>query len=90
MNYITTTQLRTKSSELIKTLSKGQSVELIHRSQVIGEIKPKARIIKPLTVDNIRQLKKLATAINLPKTPYKQREKLYRKHLTIKYGKGLS
>ena len=41
MNLITTTELRTRTSELIKALLAGESVDLIHRSQILGEIKPK-------------------------------------------------
>lgn len=89
MNYITTTNLRTQSSELVKSLSKGQTVSLLHRSRIIGEIKPKKET-KPLTEEDIKQLKKLAEELNLPKTFYKQREKIYRKHLMGKYGQGLS
>ncbi len=44
MQYISTTELRTKTPELIKTLSQGQSVILIHRSKVIGEFKPVQKI----------------------------------------------
>src|SRR5690606_12332476 len=36
----TSTQLRTKSKELVDALSDGQAVTLIHRSRVIGVIKP--------------------------------------------------
>ncbi|MBI4066805.1 hypothetical protein HY407_00325 [Candidatus Gottesmanbacteria bacterium] len=89
MNYITTTQLRTKSSELVETLKKGGSVSLIHRSKVVAEIRPKNEP-KPLTKFDIKKLQKLAEKLNLPKTSYKEREKRYRNHLTEKYGKGLS
>lgn len=85
MNYITTTQLRTKSSELVNTLKRGSSVSLIHRSKVIGEIKPKKEA-KPF---NAEDFKKLVDGLDLPKTTYAQREKIYRKHLMEKYGKGL-
>lgn len=85
MNFITTTQLRTQSSDLVEILKKGGSVSLIHRSKVIGEIKPK-ETPKPLTIEDVNQLKKLAKDLNLPKTSYKQREGLYRKHLMEKYG----
>lgn len=89
MNYITTTQLRTKSSELISSLSKGESIFLVHRSKIIGEIKPK-EVIKPLTKGDIKELQKLAAELNLPKTSYKEREKKYRSHLVKKYGQSLS
>lgn len=85
MNYITTTDLRTKSSQLVNSLLKGHEVVLIHRSRIIGEIKPK-KGSKPFTQEDIKQLKKLAEELNLPKTSYEQREKIYRKHLMKKYG----
>jgi len=89
MEYITTTDLRTKSSQLITTLKKGGKVSLIHRSKVVGIIEPK-REPKVFTKESIQRLKKLAEQLNLPKTSYKQRERIYREHLTKKYGKGLS
>lgn len=89
MNYITTTQLRTKSSQLVNALKNGASIALVHRSKIIGEIIPKKET-KPLSRKDIEELKRLAKELNLPKTSYKQRERLYRKHLVEKYGKGLS
>lgn len=86
MKYITTTDLRTKSSELVDSLKRGESIELIHRSKVIGEIRPKKEV-KPF---DVKALKRLARSLNLPKTTYAQRERIYRKHLMEKYGKGLS
>ena len=74
---------------LVNRLSKGQTVSLVHRSKIIGEIKPK-RQAKPLTNVDIKQLRKLANELNLPKTSYIERERRYRKHLMIKYGQGLS
>ncbi len=89
MQYITTTDLRTKSSELVNSLSKGEVVSLVHRSKIIGEIKPKHEV-KALTKADIQKLKKLAFELNLPKISYKQRAKIYRKHLSEKYGQDLS
>lgn len=89
MNYITTTQLRTKSPELVNSLSKGMTVSLIHRSKIIGEIKPKKET-KPLTREDIRKLKKLAKELHLPRLSYGERERRYRKHLMEKYGESLS
>lgn len=89
MEYITTTQLRTRSSQLVKSLRNGTSVSLIHRSQILGEIKPK-RAVKTLTKEDIIELKNLARKLNLPKLSYKQRERIYRKHLEEKYGKSIS
>lgn len=89
MQYITTTELRTKSSEVVKTLREGGRLSLIHRSRVIGEIQP-IQDPKPLTKEGIEKLKKLAKELNLPKLSYKERERRYRKHLIEKYGQGLS
>lgn len=89
MNYITTTDLRTKSKELVKALAEGQSVDLIHRSKVVAKIRPSYEA-SPLTEEAIATLKKLARKLNLPKLSYKERERRYRKHLMEKYGKGLS
>lgn len=87
MNLITTTELRTQIPKVIATLLAGRSVELIHRSKVIGEIKPKMRIPKPFDPDRfIAAISKL----NLPKLSDKQLENNYRKHMINKYGKGLS
>jgi len=88
MQTITTTQLRTKSSELIKSLEKGDSISLIHRSKIVGVIKPKAEP-KALTRADISGLQKLAEELNLPKTTYAERARRYRKHLMEKYGKDL-
>lgn len=89
MQYITTTELRTKSKALIKALQEGLSIELVHRSKVVGEIKP-AYETKPLTERDIKQIQKAARKLSLPKMSYKQREKVYREHLVEKYGKDLS
>lgn len=89
MSYITTTQLRTKSSGLVETLKRGNSVSLIHRSKVIGKIQPMQEE-KAITKKDIKELKKLAQELNLPRLSYKQREIRYRKFLLEKYGKSIS
>lgn len=89
MQYITTTQLRTESSNVVKTLKEGSGLRLIHRSKIIGDIMP-VNEPKPLTREDIELLKKTARELNLPKLSYKQREERYRAHLMKKYGKGLS
>lgn len=89
MDSITTTNLRTQSSDLVNTLKKGGAVSLIHRSKVVGVIKPKKEP-KVLTRTDISKLKELAKELNLPKNSYKEREKIYREHLISKYGKGIS
>jgi antitoxin (DNA-binding transcriptional repressor) of toxin-antitoxin stability system len=89
MNDITTTNLRTQSSKLVDTLKKGGVVSLIHRSKVIGVIKP-AKEPKPLSGDDITMIKNHAKDLNLPKTSYEDREKIYSTHLSDKYGKDIS
>lgn len=86
MQVITTTQLRTKSKDLVKTLQEGHSVDLIHRSMLVGEIKPVES--KP-KLFNAKRFKKLVDKLNLPRTTYAQREKIYRDRLIKKYGKGI-
>lgn len=86
MQYITTTELRTKSKKLVEILREGRSVDLIHRSKVVGEIKPKKYNPKPFDADKFL---KFVEKLNLPKTTYAEREKRYRAHLMKKYGKNL-
>lgn len=89
MDTITTTNLRTQSSQLIDTLKKGGVVSLIHRSKVVGLIKPQ-REIKVLRQTDIKQIKAISQTLNLPKLSYEERENLYRKQLLNKYGKDIS
>jgi len=86
MQTISTTQLRTKSKDLVITLLAGNSVDLIHRSKVIGIVKPKKEKIKLFDAKKIEEITK---KMNLPKLTYEEREKRYREHLMKKYGQGL-
>lgn len=87
MQLISTTQLRTKSSQLIKTLEDGKTIDLIHRSRVIGRISPTLAEPKPF---DAKKFLKLSKKLNLPVLSYKEREGRYRKHLIEKYGQGIS
>lgn len=89
MQVITTTQLRTKSKELVKALQEGRSVDLIHRSKIVGRVQP-LKESKPMTKEDIEKIKKLSRELNLPKLSYKERERRYRKHIKEKYVKNLS
>lgn len=89
MDYITFTQLRTQAKELAKALEQGKTVSLIHRSKIIGVIKPESEV-KVLQKTDIEEIKQLANKLNLPKMSYSQRDRAYRKHLLEKYGKGIS
>ncbi len=84
MQVITTTELRTKSKKLVKLLQEGYSVDLIHRSRVVGEIRPKVYDPKPFDPEKFMEtLKKL----NLPKLTPRQREARYRAAMLKKHGK---
>ncbi len=87
MQTITTTQLRTKSKELVKTLQEGHSVDLIHRSKIVGEIKPKIYDPKPFDPDKFL---KIVEKLNFPTLTPKQIEIRYRKAMIKKHGKNIS
>lgn len=88
-NFITTTELRTKSKKLVETLKNGGSLSLVHRSKVIGKIKPYIHEAPPIKDINAF-MKTLDGLIPGKIIPRKDREKVYRKRLMEKYGKGLS
>lgn len=87
MQVITTTQLRTKSKELVKILQEGRSVDLIHRSKIVGEIKPKMYDPRPFDPDKFL---KVVKKLNLPKFSPRQIETRYRAAMMKKHGPGLS
>lgn len=82
MNYITSTELRTKTSEVMRTLQNGGSIRLIHKSKVIGEITPTPSPVKPFDSEKfLLALKGLKPKKLIPR---KDRDKIYRKHLEEK------
>lgn len=89
MEYITTTNLRTQTSQLVNSLKRGTSFSLIHRSKVVGVIKPATTLTAgPINVEEFRKfLNKLRPKKIIPRT---QREKIYRKYLMKKYGEVIS
>lgn len=87
--YMTTTDLRTKTPELVHILSQGVSIKLIHRSKIIGKIQPEQKI--PTKIFNAEEFQKAIAAFKPKKLiPRKDRDRIYRKHLEEKYGKGIS
>ncbi len=86
MNYITTTELRTRSSELIDFLLAGETVDLIHRSSIVGTIIPKEEEPENLTKEDIRKITQALNLLNLPSTTPSERAKNYHLHLKKKYG----
>ena len=87
MQIITTTELRTKSKDLVKELREGRSVDLIHRSKVVGEIRPKIYDPKPFDAQKFLEIVK---KLNFPSLTPKQIETRYRLAMIKKHGKGLS
>lgn len=87
---ITTTELRTKTSDVIMALLAGESVNIINRSKIIGEIKPQKYQNKPLSQEDIAKIKAAAKRMNLPKLTDKQLSRNYRNHIMKKYGKSIS
>lgn len=87
MLYVSTTELRTKTSELVKTLKQKGKITLVHRSQIIGVIEPAENEPKKF---NAEKAKKAIEKLHLPKTTPEQREKHYRSGLEEKYGKNIS
>ncbi|RJR14711.1 hypothetical protein C4579_04325 [Candidatus Microgenomates bacterium] len=89
MNQITITEISQKPQALINALKKGVSVSLVHKSRVVGIIKPSDTNQTPaVTMDKLRAFQKAVKPKKL--IPRSQREATYRKRLMEKYGKGLS
>lgn len=87
MNYITTTDLRTKSSALISSLKRGQSISLIHRSSIVGKIIPTSQ--KDTKIINGKQLANKIQRLDLPSLSLKEIDRRYRSAMMKKHGKGL-
>lgn len=87
MNYITSTDLRTKSSQLIDSLLRGTAVSLIHRSKVVAQIQPIEETGKFFDASSF---KFIINNLNLPSTTPAERKKNYNSHLLNKYGKDFS
>lgn len=88
-NYITTTELRTKSAELVKLLKQGVGLSLIHRSKIIGKISPQLQEMPPIKDIKIleKSLKDILPGKNITK---RERERRYAQHLKERYGKSIS
>ena len=88
MNYISTTDLRKKSSVLRDSLQRGENTYLVHRSKVIGVVEPYEEDVKVFTP---AKLEAFISAFPVKKPiSYKKRKSIHTKHLLEKYGKGIS
>ena len=85
MQIITTTELRTKSKNLVRVLREGKSVDLIHRSRIVGEIKPKSQG----KIFDTKKFLKAISGLNLPSLSDEEIAKRYREEMEKKHGKGL-
>ena len=87
MDFITTTELRTKTTELVNALTHGQSVRLIHRSRIVGTFQPIQGDRDTFDAREFAQLAKESSKIHgdIPKSRTAQ-EKIYREHLIGKYA----
>ena len=62
MKYITSTELRTQTKTFIRSLLCGESIEIIHRSKIIGTAK-----LTRTSPFETKVYKQLAKEFNLPK-----------------------
>ena len=89
MDYITTTELRTQIPKLIANLFKGNRVNLVHRSKIVGEIIPKKKEIKK-SIDP----KKFAAALKQlepkKKVSLKKLMKNYEHYMMYRHGPNFS
>ena len=88
MQYITFTELRTKSNNLAKALEKGEEIRLIRKSKVVGKIIPNNNtIIK--TID-AKGLQTKIDQLELPSLTMEEIDKRYRAAMMKKHGQDIS
>ncbi len=90
MQTITTTQLRTNTKSLTTALLEGKTIKLIHRSKIIGNIKPVSHKKPTKKLSFSQSIKKAQKAftqtnISLPKDN-KGLMQVYADRLKEKYG----
>lgn len=88
MQYITFTQLRTKSRNLAKALEEGTEIKLVRKSKIVGTIVPdKSIAVKTI---NAKRLQAKIDRLDLPSLTMKEIDRRYRIAMTKKHGQGLS
>lgn len=87
MDMITSTQLRSQTPKVIETLLHGGTIDLVHRSKIVGTIMPKVSQEKILSA---RTLQKKIDSLALPRLTQKEIDRRYRAAMMKKHGKGLS
>ena len=88
MQYITTTELRTKAKILVNELFNGKVVKLIHRSKSLGKIVPDLEPI--LKVIDANKLRRKIVDLDLPRLSLKEIDRRYKYAMMKKHGQGLS
>lgn len=82
---MTTTELRTKTKELVKALENQEVISLVHRSKIIGEVMPKR-------TENVKTInsKRLANALKkfepTKRMIQKQIMKIYDHYMMFRHG----
>ena len=84
---LTTTDLRSKTVKLVDTLKKGGEVILVHRSKIIGRIKPAEAEAKNFQRNDFRRF---TSKLKLPKLSDNQIRKRYSDYIKENYGQDLS
>lgn len=84
MDYLTTTELRTKSAKLIDFLKRDIDVTLIYRSKIIGRILPQ---IEEIGLKDLKGFKSFLEGLRPSKLiSQRKRNETYRRQLVKKYG----
>ncbi len=87
MQLITTTELRTRSKELVATLLSGRSVDLIHHSRIVGKVRPV--INKKLKTIDGRSLQNKLNKLPFSRLTPKEIDRRYRIAMMKKHGPGV-
>lgn len=84
---MTTTNLRTKTTQLVSALKKNNRISLIHRSKIVAIIQPVQTSGKPF---DARLFAHYLKEVKLVPTSPKLRKIIYQARLNKKYGKNIS
>lgn len=87
MQYITFTQLRTKSSNLAKALEKGEEIQLIRRSVIVGRVIPDND--SKIKTINSKKLDAKIDKLDFPRLTIKEIDRRYRAAMIKKHGQGI-
>ncbi|OGE15089.1 hypothetical protein A3F00_00290 [Candidatus Daviesbacteria bacterium RIFCSPHIGHO2_12_FULL_37_11] len=88
MQYITFTELRTKSHNLAKALENGEEIKLVRKSRIVGKIIPDNSVaIKSI---NAKKLETKIDRLDLPSLTMKEIDRRYRLAMMKKHGQGIA